>query len=116
MTETKHAPGPWRIVELPRDAWNVRIWTDESGGRHSRMDGSVLIAECGGIDKAANARLIAAAPELVEALRELLAEAEAMSLELYKTGKGRSLPDDGAHPDRPMPAARALLDRIEGGE
>lgn len=64
--ETKHTPGPWRtgegefqdqvfaeiLIPPTRDDW-----------------GKALICETGGNE--ANARLIAAAPEMLEALREL---------------------------------------------
>jgi len=63
-TETRtdaHTPGPWRVIAQRH---TEDIWTDESHG-------SVKVAECAGMDKSANARLMAAAPDLLEALREL---------------------------------------------
>jgi len=61
---TQHTPGPWQIH--PNRNWAVSTLTD--------ADGAVdLIAECGFIE---DARLIAAAPELLTALEALLTEFE----------------------------------------
>ena len=56
--EAGHTPGPWRLYDVQADAWTRQVWTDEGHG-------SVMIATAGGVDKDANARLIAAAPELL---------------------------------------------------
>ena len=64
----KHAntPGPWRITDEMRGVGNVRVHGVESASGH----GSV--ANCGADDTgAANARLIAAAPDLLEALQSV---------------------------------------------
>ena len=97
---TKHTPGPWY-------AWNIQLGPEGKGpysfplGRDSET-------------AAGNARLIAAAPEMLEALRGLLHEAEAMNSELRHIGKGR--PDGGAHPDSPLDIARETIHKAEGGE
>lgn len=62
---TKHTPAPWKVVGVPV--------TDKNGKRHpdsmrkvvTSSGGSVM---CNGSNKFANAHLIAAAPELLEAL------------------------------------------------
>jgi len=62
-----HTPGPWRVHKVGKEP-TAEIWTDESHG-------SVLVAECAGMDRDANARLIAQAwliPELAEALRWII--------------------------------------------
>jgi len=59
---SKHTPGPWKVKDCRPDVSTRQVWTDESRG-------SVMIATTGGTDKEANARLIAAAPDLLEALR-----------------------------------------------
>jgi len=64
--ENKHTPGPWRVKDVQPDAWTRQVWTDESHG-------SVMIATTGGIDKEANAALIAAAPDMYEALEAVRA-------------------------------------------
>ncbi len=55
---TKHTPGPWKYI-----AWHGQH------GVHDAMDNDVC--ETFGEDAEANARLIAAAPELLEALMRL---------------------------------------------
>lgn len=61
MTQTKHTQGPWRtsLTEGQR-AWNV---SSEATGR------TVAIVSDWSPEAEANARLIAAAPELLEALK-----------------------------------------------
>ena len=66
-----HTPGPWRVS---RDSYGiVRIWADYRGEECDvacpEGDGSINSAE-----RDANARLIAAAPELLTALQGLLAD------------------------------------------
>ena len=56
----KHTPGPWEVYETPFGFDVIRA------ERHD------LICEPYGPDKKANARLISAAPELYEALKELM--------------------------------------------
>lgn len=93
---TKHTPGPWKFAPMFRD--------DPSGRQLVREDGTgFAIAEtflpansrAKHIDPKANAQLIAAAPELLEALRETLRE--------LVTPKG--LPDAGKGRTREQQAA-----------
>ena len=64
----EHTPGPWRVVRPE--------YTNEHLTRivpRVRQDGSFpFYCSLGGENREANARLIAAAPELLEACRELL--------------------------------------------
>ena len=73
-TETKHTPGPWHIA--PRKPGNAyRITQSETP-----QTGALVIADlsCGAhrpdAEQAANARLIAAVPDLLEALKGLFRE------------------------------------------
>lgn len=64
MSETKHTPGPW-VVKSARSGFYVESQFDvivESLDEYGRY---------GAIDDEANARLIAAAPELLEALKSI---------------------------------------------
>ena len=72
MTTQKHTPGPWKVVheEERYPGWNGPI-------PHSigTSDGETIIARCPdgwGAEDNANARLIAAAPELLDALSEIM--------------------------------------------
>lgn len=69
MSNTKHTPGPW-VDRKPDSVGGSRIYADCKGG--------VLIATLGYMrdknESEANARLIAAAPDLLSALKLLLDE------------------------------------------
>lgn len=60
MSEFKHTPGPWEVLEAS--------WDEDGNVRYSLA----------GIKQAsvADARLIAAAPELLEALQEVFSDAD----------------------------------------
>ncbi len=66
--KTKHTPGPWKIAQQYKDEANYpigsyRIGTDKRDGH------DVAVVQC--VYKEANARLIAAAPDLLRALEEI---------------------------------------------
>lgn len=65
MTEQKHTPGPWHSVpSMPSEGFNC--WWLMAGSRNiATISGYQGDTEC-----EANARLIAAAPDMLEALRE----------------------------------------------
>lgn len=59
---SKHTPGPWEVG--PQHHGQVAVW---------QSDFPAVVATCGRQDDAeANARLIAAAPDLLAALKETL--------------------------------------------
>jgi len=58
-----YTKGPWKTTEINYYIHNV--WTDEP---HR----SAQVGECRGIDRAANARLISAAPDMYEELKRLI--------------------------------------------
>lgn len=60
-----HTPGQWAVRSLPAGAHAQQVWTHQGEIRVA------MVAECGGFDQHANARLIAAAPDLLAALRSL---------------------------------------------
>ncbi len=62
-----HTPGPWRASEC-MSTCNVNIL--ETGKRDGVVIG--ILNRSTAVENRANARLIAAAPELLEALKELL--------------------------------------------
>lgn len=76
MTQTKHTPGPWKLEGNPR--------FDEETGCYAGGYGIVgeleiiceLCERLAPLEAEANARLIAAAPELLETLERLTYEAE----------------------------------------
>ena len=72
MSETKHTPGPWEV------SWDKYGKESEIHGKSELNDGPICIiphddvTESGAEEQLANARLIAAAPELLEALKALI--------------------------------------------
>ena len=64
MEDTAHSPGPWNIT----DDWPGRLSIVASDGR------IIAVANEFGAEKNANARLIAAAPELLDASKFALEE------------------------------------------
>lgn len=106
MTDTpKYTPGPWCLDVEPSDDGTFFVQTPE--GRDGQCIAEVYNQTTP--DTVANARLIAAAPELYEALRSLLAEVEA----------DREAEDPQARTqmeweDAPLAAARAALAKAEG--
>lgn len=76
MTQFKGTPGPWEIKPEEVDRPYIRIRGTQWGGRFKVAN--VLSPDYDGVhhreadETRANARLIAAAPELLEALREVI--------------------------------------------
>lgn len=68
MSESKSTPGPWRVV--PRDGNRHRHNDIMSGNKRVASIGESTIGSLR--ESAANARLIAAAPDLLEACVRLL--------------------------------------------
>ena len=100
---TKHTPGPWAMLSEETDKPYIRIRGTKLGERHKIANVLTPVYD-GSLEREteetrANARLIAAAPELLEALQELLAAERANSLEIV----GR---DTDGHPLNAAGAAR----------
>lgn len=78
MNELKHTPGPWKIIDKNYHASIINPGIDAAGGKISVVLVSVSPNELSGIsgkddqEREANAKLISAAPDLLEALHELL--------------------------------------------
>lgn len=76
MSEVKHTPGPWAVMPEESDKPYVRIRGTQLGERFKVAN--VLMPDYEGAQELeieetrANAHLIAAAPELLEALRDLI--------------------------------------------
>jgi hypothetical protein len=66
MTQTKHTPAPWKASLYKGGASVIKDVADEGMGQ--RGGHCIAVMSGGGLADDANARLIAAAPELLEAL------------------------------------------------
>lgn len=97
---SKHTPGPWLVEQGERtDADNIDVISPD--GRDDPWTVAVAIGSCGpGGCTIANARLIAAAPDLLEALTSIADQLE-------RVGDSRK--------DAPfIEAARAAIAKAEG--
>ena len=109
MNELKHTPGPW--YALPARA-----------GFYIQAENDIIVdtadqnARYGTIDDEANARLIAAAPELLEALKALhhAVCGETGFAEAVRNCSGIAYPWEPL--DAADLAARAAIAKAEGGE
>lgn len=72
--EAKHTPGPWFVPEQESADLNISIKAPDPADPDSPWNVAVAIGACGHPDDQtqANARLIASAPALVEALKEVM--------------------------------------------
>lgn len=72
--KTKHTPGPWIVGTFPTGASDVRS-----------ADSEICLCKSDFEDNQANARLIAAAPDLLEALEFALADMNRCKAHFMKT-------------------------------
>lgn len=71
MTQFKGTPGPWRVSEKRGDLIDIRHENNEPGAMSLNL--AQVVARQSWLKEAeANARLIAAAPELLEALQDVI--------------------------------------------
>ena len=74
-----HTPGPWKARQIGTNAWRVET---VPGGDYVPLSVALIVTTVLEVgvsysDAADNARLIAAAPELADVLRDLVSECEA---------------------------------------
>jgi hypothetical protein len=105
--ETQHTPGPWRFNENPTHA-DLTIWGSE---------GTAVVTDLGDRlttykQNCANARLIAAAPELLAALKSI--ESELSDL-LFQRTLDSTLPEFYAVRDA-RNAARQAIAKAKGDQ
>lgn len=104
--KAQHTPGPWNYFHTPNDPDFTYEVTED------------VCAIYGGKSADANARLIAAAPELLQALQELLEIHENPPLFAGKTGEERMLilEQQSAKVHAALSASRAAIAKATGGE
>ena len=69
MTDTAHTPGPWTIESSVNSNYGCEVHSVAAKVKAKRV-----VCRLGGPDRNANARLIAAAPDLLSALQEVMFE------------------------------------------
>lgn len=134
MTDAKHTPGPWRVQERFGTVFTTSNPEEGTGMtnaiasacRRGRDAGSEVTLD----ESEANARLIAAAPCMLEALRMVLNYAERETCKHEETWRGGAIweicsccgakwaDDEGGKPEWQDPpewaAARAAIAKAEG--
>ena len=104
----KHTPGPWRWSQNPYGGARVETQSVGIADVLSRAGVPHPVQE----SCAANARLIAAAPELLEALERV----ERRARESGECPLCRQPPEVGCAPECPLTAARAAIAKATGGD
>ena len=104
MNTPQHTPGPWQIARPDNDRCRCDIETVERGVDLPEQGNHIAVAYWGTPTETANARLIASAPELLLALKSLLAIAPADDIGI----------DDRASRDEWMGKAHSAIARAEG--
>lgn len=80
--KTQHTPGPWTVRHFPLAGNNSAYVVDKTpDGPRGEFRGQIIAAMTTAPDTLANLRLIAAAPDLLAALKEALVMAYANNLD-----------------------------------
>lgn len=114
MAEMKHTCGPWRVDDETSD-FDIYIvgrpaWKATRYGRTGEWDvAAVEILDDHPVETKANARLIAAAPELLEALKGAIG-----ALEFSRDCHGDTSNEDQAFAQRKLDAAVSAIAKAEG--
>lgn len=107
---SKHTPGPWSYFDIPPMVNSQGVFWVEHDGRRIAD-----VFQQGG-ETIQNAQLIAAAPELLEALKAVEARLTAVAWAFYVDGKAKALKAvfDGWKDD--IDPARAAIAKAEGAK
>lgn len=108
---SKHAPGPWVAYEIAPDdpEWGAcEIWPDENDREDEEGTVKPVATMVMGVE---NARLIAAAPDLLMRLTGLIAAAEYLQARVVET-RGANCMDNL---DVAIDEARAAIAKATGG-
>ena len=111
MTQDKHTPGPWKID--PFTNYKTQIYGDKKhiavALTQSSEQFQVTVSEA-----EANARLIAAAPELLEVLAGILEAENFYSLIDSAEYRGALMPGYGMNFKKRLDAGRAAIAKVRG--
>ncbi len=102
MSEFKYTPGPWKHTGEPGDGKRQFVESDQNKDNWNCLRCEVDSDDCNYDMAVANARLIAAAPELLEELKNAL---------YYLTDND---PTMWAHPDSPYYSIHAAIVKAVG--
>ena len=83
---SKHTPGPWRVAEsqVSPSPCFIQLWVRSLGKDQSKDDAICGMAQFNSEERDANARLIAAAPDMLAMCSRIISETESPGfLDLY---------------------------------
>ena len=83
MSDTKFTPGPWRVSDVDHEGIADDSYHFIAAGKECHGNGPDGGFEIAGCMSTSDARLIAAAPELFEALREFIRIQDAYANAIY---------------------------------
>lgn len=112
MSESKHTPGPWKACNPSGDSWEVCSTVEKQWPDSDNLAGKSITGWGRVTQTEADARLIAAAPELLEALEECerdLSKAIAIMPRRYCNEK------DAQRCDDLLAMVRAAIAKAKGG-
>jgi len=69
---SKHTPGPWGTTYAPRTRHNLKTWHVVAPARSEHVSPTRICTTGALVEAEANARLIAAAPDLLDVLKDAL--------------------------------------------
>ena len=98
MSEHKHTPGPWATREGFSDD-TIEIYQKEATFEWPCRPNELAIVEAEDAEGRANARLIAAAPELLEALQDMMSDHQQLNvatLEFARAAIAKATGKEGA--------------------
>lgn len=84
VTKPRHTPGPWHPVKVNHPGNNHYSIRDSENNERAIVDASYAVTLASLERTEANARLISAAPELLEALKAVLSVADRKTVEFDK--------------------------------
>lgn len=107
MASEKHTPGPWQIsrTRAGKNGTSLTIWRNDEGPNSSEETNTNWSWIAQHIHSEADARLIAASPDMLAALKEAVA---------VHGAEARDIPDEDEHSW--CAVARAAIAKAEGGD
>ena len=87
-----YTKGPWRVAAVSHNDKMARVGSNTDASAEEIKNGGMWVSQCIGPDRDANARLIAAAPDLLEVAQDISAwEIKYPADRIYDMGQTREI-------------------------